>query len=333
LEGYYDVAARQMMRRQMATLSMSPGLDGGVVASRAIAPHIYAVVPVHNRKALVARFLTCMRQQTFRNFTVIVVDDGSTDGTSALIEEKFPEVHLLAGDGNLWWTGATNLGVRHALAQAREDDAILVINDDIEVDPDYLEALFRVWQETPNALVGSVVVDINHPEVIYDGGHTVNWWTAKMRTVNVGKPLSDFYKSHCVEVSLLTGWGALIPISVFHDVGLFDERHFQQCGDGDLPVRAKNRGYRLLVSYGAVVKVHADQAAGINVAENYYLRDFTEYFFGVRSYLRLKYRFFFSYNTATNPAQFCCFLLCSYIRITMRFLLRLRFTREVRTAT
>jgi GT2 family glycosyltransferase len=319
------------MGGQMASPSISPGLDGGAVVSWAIAPRVYAVVPVHNRKALVARFLTCMRQQTFRNFTVIVVDDGSTDGTSALIEEKFPEVRLLAGDGNLWWTGATNLGIRHALAQALEQDAILVINDDIEVDPDYLETLFRVWQATPNALVGSVVVDISHPEVIYDGGRILNWWTATWRTLNANKALSDFDKDHCVEVSYLTGWGTLIPVSVFRDVGLFDERHFQQCSDQELTARAKNRGWRLRVSYSAVVKLHVDQAAGINTATRYSLKDFREYFFGIKSYRRIKYRFFFAYNTATNPVQFLCFLFCTFVRIIIRFLLLLRFTREIRT--
>src|SRR5215469_10337958 len=180
----------------MPPRSMCAQPAGQSVALEPIPSHIYAVVPVHNRKALIERFINCMRGQTYRNFTVIVVDDGSTDGTSALIQGKYPEVHLLAGDGNLWWTGATNLGIRHALAQAQEDDAILIINDDIEVDPDYLECLLQAWRKAPNALIGSVVVDIKNPEVIYDGGHTVNWWTAKMRTVNVNRRLRDFDRNY-----------------------------------------------------------------------------------------------------------------------------------------
>jgi GT2 family glycosyltransferase len=90
---------------------------------------IYVVVPVYNRKPLVERFLQCMSEQTFRNFTVIIVDDGSTDGTAAMIEEKFPDVQILHGDENLWWTGATNIGVRHAMLEAVADDAVLIIND------------------------------------------------------------------------------------------------------------------------------------------------------------------------------------------------------------
>jgi N-acetylglucosaminyl-diphospho-decaprenol L-rhamnosyltransferase len=310
----------------MPSPSMSSWVGGHVGAPAATSSHIYAVVPVYNRKVLIESFLICMRRQTFRNFTIIVVDDGSTDGTSELIQENFPEVHLLAGDGHLWWTGATNLGIRHALAQAQLDDAILIINDDIEVDPDYLESLFRAWQAAPNALVGSVAVDLKNPELIYDGGRIVNWWTAKMRTLNVNKLLSDFDKDHCVDVSLLTGWGTLIPVRVLRDVGLFDEKHFQQCGDTELTVRAKNHGYRLLVSYAAIVRLHVDQAAGINTLLNYSLKDLKEYFFGVKSYARLKYGIFLGYGATTNWVAFCCFLVCHFARITVNFLRRLRFS-------
>jgi N-acetylglucosaminyl-diphospho-decaprenol L-rhamnosyltransferase len=286
-------------------------------------PRIYIVIPVYNRKTLVERFLDRLNEQTFRDFTVIVVDDGSTDGTAALIVEKFPDVHVLRGDGNLWWTGAINLGIRHAMLHAVADDAILVINDDVEVDPDYLGFLYRLWQSMPDTLIGSVLVDINDPDRIVCGGPRVNWWTAKMWHLNTGRRLSEFGKDYHADVSWLTGRGTLIPIGVFREIGLYNEKHFQQCGDTELPARAKNRGYRLILSYGAVVK-HTD-LTGINHECSYSLRDLKKYFFGVKSYFRLKDRVFFAYNTARNPAAFVCFLVCDLARITMHFLRRLRF--------
>jgi N-acetylglucosaminyl-diphospho-decaprenol L-rhamnosyltransferase len=288
-------------------------------------PRIYVVVPVYNRRNLVNRFLIRLGEQTFRNFTTIVIDDGSTDGSTALIREKFPEVQVLRGDGNLWWTGAINVGIRRAMLLGNASDAILVINDDLEFEPNYLESLYRVWQSTPNTLVGSVLVDVNDPERIFRGGELVNRWTAKSRHLNTGRKLGEFGKGYQVEVSSLTGQGALVPIHVFRSIGLYDDKHFQQCGDTELPVRAKNRGYRLIVSYGAVVKARSDEI-GINHASFYSLRDAKEYFFGVKSNCRLKYRFFFAYDTATSVAAFFSFLLFDIARLTIHFLRRLKFS-------
>ena|SRR5262245_26055948 len=291
-----------------------------------MADKIYVVVPVFNRKLLTERFLCCMREQRFRNFETIIVDDGSTDGTAELIAQQFKEVQLLLGNGHLWWTGAINLGIQHAMVSmsASEDNAILVINDDLEFDSDYLETLHKLWRLMPRTLIGSTVVDIRNPELIVDGGRIVNWWTAKLTLLNRERRLTEFPREHCVDVSLLTGWGTLIPIQAFREIGLYDDRHFQQCGDTELPVRAKKAGYRLIVSYAALVKVNVDASDDVNVSSRYSLRDIRKYLFDVRSNYRLKYRLFFNLETATNPFAFVSFFLFDLFRIAGHFLLRLR---------
>ena len=293
-------------------------------AGKARLETIHIVVPVHNRKALTERFLDCLAQQTFRNFTVIVVDDGSSDGTSELIRKRFPDVILLRGDGNLWWSGATNMGIRHALRHTSDNDALLIINDDLEGDPDYLNRVYNAWQSHPNTLIGSVVVDLNDPDRIFCGGEKLGRWFAKSRWLNTGKRLSAFSSSHCVNVSLLNGAGTLIPASVFDEIGLYDEKHFQHGGDTELPIRASNNGYSLIVAYGAVVKIHPETTAGINVQRSYSIKDVKTFFFGIKSYYRLKYRIFFAYNISRNPLAFCSFLICDIARITFHFVARVR---------
>jgi N-acetylglucosaminyl-diphospho-decaprenol L-rhamnosyltransferase len=203
-------------------------------------------------------------------------------------------------------------------------DAVLVINDDLEVYPDYLETLYRLWQSMPRTLIGSVLVDIDNPDVIYNGGNMVNWWTAKMTALHRGERLANFDKNQHVEVSFLTGRGTLIPVQVFNDIGLYDDKHFQQCGDTELPVRAKNAGYRLIVSYGAIVKTPVTTSDPVNVADHYSLKDLKTYFLGIKSNCRLRYRFFFGLKTALNPLQFISFLSFDLIRITAHFVLRLK---------
>ena len=62
---------------------------------------IYIVIPVFNRKQFTKDCLDSLRKQTDKRFKVVVVDDGSTDGTSDMLKEEYPEVHILYGDGNL----------------------------------------------------------------------------------------------------------------------------------------------------------------------------------------------------------------------------------------
>jgi GT2 family glycosyltransferase len=290
-----------------------------------MADKLYIVVPVYNRKPLVEQFLCRMRQQTFRDFETIIIDDGSSDGTSELITAEFKEVELLRGDGNLWWTGAVNLGIKHVLAKAPADAAIVVINDDVEVDCDYLDKLRKLWRLHPRTLIGSVVVDSKDPEIIVDGGRIVNWWLAKFTILNQTRKLSEFPSDYFVDTSLLTGWGTLIPIEVFREIGLYDDKHFQQCGDTELPVRAKNAGYRLIVSYGIKAKVQVEASDAVNVSAHYSLWDIRKYFFDVKSNFRLKYRLFFGLNTARNPVAFASFLIFDLSRIIVHFVLRLRF--------
>jgi N-acetylglucosaminyl-diphospho-decaprenol L-rhamnosyltransferase len=289
---------------------------------------IYVVVPVFNRRKLIERFLECMRRQSITGFETIVVDDGSTDGTSELIRTTFPEVVLLRGDSNLWWTGAINKGIQYAMAKASNHDAILVINDDVEVDPWYLETIRREWLTLPDTLIGSVVVDIDRPDLICDGGTLINWWTAKVTKLNRGMPVAAFGPQYRLDVSVLSGRGVLIPVHVFRKVGIYNDRHYQQSGDEELPVRAKKAGYRLKMSYDCMVKGHTKTSYGLNVADAYSVKDIRKYFFDVRSNRRLRSCAFFAYDTAANPFAFVSFLFMDLTRNVVHFVRRLRFDQK-----
>ncbi len=106
---------------------------------------LHIVIPVHNRKYLTNKCLNSLQRQTYKNFNIIVIDDGSTDGTSKMIQNDFPGVILLHGDGNLWWTGATNMGCRYAIENGAK--YILTLNDDVIVKHDYIEKM--IYAVTP----------------------------------------------------------------------------------------------------------------------------------------------------------------------------------------
>jgi len=288
---------------------------------------IYVVIPVHNRKELTRDCLASLQKQDSDNHVTIVVDDGSTDGTSEMIRDTFPEVVLLHGHGNLWWIGSINKGIRYALSKCTSDDYILVLNDDLTVRTDYLSNLIKAANKRPSSIIGSVETTKETPNIIKSGGVRVNWKTAKWRRLHEGCSLDDFPPGYILEVSKLTGRGTLFPSKVFREVGLYDEEHFKQCGDPELPSRANFKfGFQLFVSYDAVVISKVSTQENINSKNQYRLTDLREYLFGIKSHFNLRDRYWFARNIAPNPFWFVRYFTLNVLRTIYHFLVRLKLT-------
>ena len=138
---------------------------------------IYIVIPVYNNIKYTLKCLASLENQTYNNYQTIVVNDGSSDGTTEKINTNYPDVVVLEGDGNLWWTGATNMGVEYVLQVAVEKDFVLALNNDLEVKPDYLSELVKAYDENEPCLIGSISVYQNSPEQVAFLGTKSNQYT------------------------------------------------------------------------------------------------------------------------------------------------------------
>lgn len=288
---------------------------------------VFVVIPVHNRKHYLRDCLLSLRKQTFSDFRTIVVDDGSTDGTGEMVRGEFPEVILLTGDGNLWWTGAVNEGVRYAMGRRKDDDFVLTLNDDLVVSEGYVATLMAAARSHPRALIGSVEVDIRFPEIIHPGGSGVTYasrWISKGVLINPGRRLDAFEPGHFEETAMLTGKGSLIPVSAFREIGLFNRKHYTFIGDTEFFVRANRAGYRLLVAYDAVVYSHTRNEGHIAHQGDYTLRDLGRYFFGIKSYTNLRARFWLAMDTRDNLLQGLSFFLTDLVRMCYHFVRKMR---------
>lgn len=281
---------------------------------------IYIAIPVHNRKGLLRNCLLSLRNQTNKDFRIIVTDDGSNDGTGEMLRSEFPEVTVLRGDGNLWWTGSINKAVNYVMERCDDDDAILVLNDDLEVPENYIENFYFLARKHPNTLIGSVVTDIDDKDRIYSGGVKINWLTGKMRGINNGRSLSSFGKGYYTdEASYLTGRGVLISSKVFKQLGIYNNNHYTQCGDTELPIRARKAGYKLIVSYDVPVYSYVKDKGHINHLDRYSFRSLKKYYFDIRSHVNLRERFWFAIDSTSNIIHGLWFFAMDFTRITVHF--------------
>lgn len=102
---------------------------------------VYVVVPVHNRRDITVGFTECIRDQTHTTFQMVLVDDGSTDGTAEAVLRTIPGTVVVRGTGDWWWARSLQRGLDWVAAQhPAPDDVVLFINDDVSFGPRFLES-------------------------------------------------------------------------------------------------------------------------------------------------------------------------------------------------
>lgn len=244
---------------------------------------LWVCIPVHNRVHLTIKCLESLASQDYSHFSVVVCDDGSTDGTTLAISERFPEVTILNGDGTLWWTGATNRCVEYVMQQSTAaTDCIVTLNNDLEIPQYYLSSLANAALKYPGALITSVGYDIATRGLVTPG-YRQSWLTAKARCID---PMTDHLleDSSVASVTHAGGRGTLIPLQVFKKIGLFDEQHLPHYGaDYDFSFRAAREGHPILVCFLAPVFFHVEESGMATIQKNFSFAGFRQYLTSIKS--------------------------------------------------
>ncbi len=217
---------------------------------------VFVVIPIFNRLQFTLACLECLARQSYHPLRAIVVDGGSTDETVAVLRRDWPQVEVIAGHGELWWAGATRLGIERALElSSGDDDKVLLINNDTVIEPEYVATLVRV-SERERAAVGALVVDSRDPSRVLDAGEFIEWSTYRF-------PVKTFVtpgETSCDRVDVLPGRGSIVPLWMIRQAGNVDATAFPHyIADYELFARLKSHGCRLLVTYEARIQAHIEE--------------------------------------------------------------------------
>jgi len=226
---------------------------------------VHIIIPVHNRLSYTINCLDSIKLTVKDEHSVTVVDDGSTDGTSAYIRGNYPDVRIVRGDGDLFWTGSMKIGVESVLEGADSDDFIMSLNNDVILRDGSVEELLKEAKKCGKNLYGSLSLGIVDKDTIVPSGTIVKSWilnlTSHVYSSNSYRSLSDYSP---VKVDILTGRSVLYPVEVFRAIGNFNAQDFPHYGgDDEFTIRANRLGWGLrLVPKSAV---YIDQnATGLN---------------------------------------------------------------------
>lgn len=203
------------------------------------------VTPVHNRRDITGQCLRSLSRikSDGLDVHVIVVDDGSTDGTSEAISREFPDVEIIEADGSLWFTEGTNVGVRRALES--DPKYILMMNDDQVFDDNFLEFLVETAEANSRSVVGPLLLLWDQPHKIFQIAPVWNTWLGGWQHWYQQTVWS--VPDRAFEVDLIVGNCVLVPSEAIKECGLMNSERYPNFGDAEYTPRLKRAGWRLVI--------------------------------------------------------------------------------------
>lgn len=217
---------------------------------------LVTVIPTFNRRDYLRDTLCDLQAQVTQDVQqhVVVVVDGSTDGTIEMLASDFPEVAVVLGTGDWYYTRCMNEGFQKA--HSFHPDFILTMNDDVRLPSNYLSGLLGAMNREHGVnIMGSISVTEDTPHrITFSGIKDIKWWRFKyISHLPHYHPVDPATLSGTKESKVLPGRGMLIPAKLLKDLKGFEASMVQYGSDDDFCLRAARKGVGVKVSYDAVV--------------------------------------------------------------------------------
>lgn len=226
-------------------------------------PLVSIVIPNWNGAHHLPDCLDSLRRQRYPHFKVILVDNGSTDASLALLAREYPEVRVIALSENRGFAPACNVGM-----QAAQGEILVLLNNDTQADPGWLEALVDAFERHPEigAVVGKILL-FDRRDYLHTAG---DFYRLDGTPGNRGAWQRDEGQFDREEpVFSACGAGAAYRRVMLDQIGLLDEAFFFSCEDVDLGWRAQLAGWSCLYTPQAIL-YHKVSATGAGVINSFY---------------------------------------------------------------
>ena len=200
-------------------------------------PLVYIIMLNWNSWRDTLECLGSLEQLDYPNYRVLVVDNGSTDGSEKRIREAYPEIELIQTGANLGYAGGNNVGIRHALSHGAA--YVLVINPDVLVERRTLTTLVEVALRHPQIGALSPVVRFKDKhELVWFGGSVIHWQEGRAGHTPI-QAQGEIYQT----CAWACGCCLLVSAEALLEVGLFDQRYFMYYEETDLCQRISRAGH------------------------------------------------------------------------------------------
>lgn len=198
---------------------------------------VTVVIPNYNGMSFLKDCMESLKNQTYKDFSVLVVDNASADGSLELLAKEYPEAEVLALDKNYGFSRAVNEGIAYA-----KTPYVLLLNNDTASDKDFVGELVKCMDKEERIFSANPkMIQMYKPELLDDAGDlycVIGWGFQR----GVGQKV-DGYNKECNIFSACAG-ASIYRREVFDEIGVFDEMHFAYLEDIDVGYRARIAGYK-----------------------------------------------------------------------------------------
>ena len=208
-------------------------------------PKVAIIILNWNGKEDTIECLESLKHITYPNYEILLVDNGSTDGSVECFRERYPGMEIIENGENLGFAEGNNVGIRRVMDEGA--DYVLLLNNDTVVDPEFLGELVKVAEGDERiGIVGPKIYYYNEPHKIHYGGGKINWWIGRPYHCLIDTIEEDCdLKSEVEDVEFITGCCMLLNGQIGNNI-FFDEKYFAYFEDADLCVRLQQNGYKLV---------------------------------------------------------------------------------------